>query len=423
MQSTKTPTLSQGTRSFILATTFLNFAGAGIISPLLPSIVGQYTTRDQVAFVSSMLYTVFSLFTFIAVPTLGALSDRYGRRPILLISLIGSAVGYFLFGVGGSLAVLFAGRIIDGITGGNIATIYAYAADITEPKDRTKLFGIIGAVSGLAFIVGPAVGGLLFRLTNSYAAPMYFSAAIYLVNTLWGYFAMPESLTPERHTTIRVVQLNPLTQLVRVFQLAQLRILLTAIFVWTVAFAILQSNLSILTADKLGWQPDANSTVLVYIGIIGVVLQGALIPRLLRRIPEGRLAAAGMFIMAAGFLIFVVMALTLSVPLIFIGATILAIGYGLILPTTGAMVSKSVSPSEQGRASGGNQAVQALGRVVGPLLAGVTYGLSAAIPWAAAAGLVAVGGLLILTAIPILQDYRERMQASSVPKNPAIETT
>jgi len=422
MQSTITPTFSRGTRSFILATTFLNFAGAGVISPVLPSIVGQYTSRDQVAFVSSMLYTVFSLFTFIAVPTLGALSDRYGRRPILLISLIGSAVGYFLFGVGGSLTVLFAGRIIDGITGGNIATIYAYAADITEPKERTKFFGIIGAVSGLAFIIGPALGGLIFRVTTSYAALMYFSAAIFLVNTLWGYFSMPESLTPERRTTIRFVQLNPLTQLVRVFQLAQLRILLAAIFVWTVAFAILQSNLSIFTADKLAWQPDANATVLVYIGVIGVVLQGAVIPRLLKRIPEGRLASIGMFLMAAGFMVFVAMVLTLSVPLIFIGATILAIGYALILPTTGAMVSKAVLATEQGRASGGNQSIQALGRVIGPLLAGVTYGISAAIPWAAAAVLVALGGLLILGALPILQAHREQMQAAVVPKGVALET-
>jgi len=422
VQSTTTPASSRGTRSFILITTFLNYAGSGIILPVLPSIVSQYAQPSQVAFVSSLLYTVYSLFTFIAVPSLGALSDRYGRRPILLLSLIGSAVGYFLFGLGGSLAVLFAGRIIDGITGGNIATIYAYAADITAPKERTKFYGIIGAVSGLAFVVGPALGGLLFHLTNSYAIPMYFSAAIYLLNTLWGVVSMPESLSPEHRTAIRLTQMNPITQLVGVFRLAQLRILLVAIFFWTIAFSIMQGGVTILTTDKLGWQPDTNSTILIYIGVIAIVLQGGVVPQLLKRMADGRLAAAGMFIMGVGFLAFVALALTLSVPFVYIGATILSIGYAFTLPTTSAMVSKSVSPAEQGRASGGNQSVQALARAVGPLLFALTYGISTAIPWAASAALVALAGLLILTAIPTLRAYRETIQGVPTADALTLET-
>src|SRR5258707_6874907 len=183
---------------FILFTALLTLAGVGILTPIVPFIVGKYVARADGAFVVSLLFTSYSLCQFLAVPTLGALSDRFGRRPVLLISLLGSAAGYLIFGLGGALWVLFLGRIIDGLTGGNIATIYAYGADITEPKDRTHFFGLLGAAAGMGFVMGPALGGLLYKLTNSFEAPLYFAAALTLANTVWGFFAMPVSPKPDK---------------------------------------------------------------------------------------------------------------------------------------------------------------------------------------------------------------------------------
>ncbi len=411
MQPTAKPRVTAGTRSFILVTAFLNLAGIGIIIPVTPYIVRQYTSPDSTAFAASLLFTVYSLCVFLAVPTLGALSDRFGRRPVLLISLFGSAIGYLLFGIGGSLAMLFLGRIIDGLTGGNIATIFAYAADITEPQERTKFFGLIGAVSGLAFVLGPAVGGLVYGITRQYSAPLYFSFVVYLLNTIWGYFAMPESLSLDRRSAIEIRKLNPLTQLLNAFNIVQLRYLFGAIFMWTLAFALLQSNLSILTEDKLKWSPDGTSALLAYIGIIGVGMQLAIIPRALKRYKEGRLASGGMFIMGAGFTVYAIAVFFVFVPLIFVAATLVAIGNGFIIPTTNGLISQAVSPREQGRVQGSNQAVQALARVLAPLWGGISYSLSAAIPYATGAVCVIIGGLFVIAALPALQRAAEQMQA------------
>src|SRR5258708_3106541 len=163
---------ASGTVFFILFTAFLNLAGVGILNPIVPFIVGKYVARADGAFVVSLLFTSYSLCQFLAVPTLGALSDRFGRRPVMLISLLGSAAGYLIFGLGGALWVLFLGRIIDGLTGGNIATIYAYGADITEPKDRTHFFGLLGAAAGMGFVMGPALAALLYKLTNTFQPPL-----------------------------------------------------------------------------------------------------------------------------------------------------------------------------------------------------------------------------------------------------------
>src|SRR5581483_10449168 len=300
---------------------------------------------------------------FIAVPTLGALSDRYGRRPVLLVSLLGSAVGYFIFGLGGALWMLFLGRIIDGLTGGNIATIYAYGADITEPQDRTRFFGLLGASAGMGFVVGPALGGLIYNLTGSTAAPLYFAALVTLANTIWGFFVMPEVLLPERRdTSIDLARLNPFVQLRNVLVLPQLRLLLVGVFLWTLAFAMLQSNLSYLTEDRLNWSPDATSAIFFVIGLMGIITEGMLIRRLLPRFGEARLAIGGFLSFIVGFLLIAVVALTGVAPILFVAVVFTALGNGLITPSITGLLSQAVTMREQGRVQGGNQSVQALGR-------------------------------------------------------------
>lgn len=409
------PKPAQGTVAFILITAFINLAGIGILSPVLPAITAQYVRPENVDSMVGLLFLSYSLCQFIAVPTLGALSDRFGRRPVLLISLLGSAAGYLIFGVGGALWVLFLGRIVDGLTGGNIAAIYAYAADITEPKERTKFFGLVGAFAGMGFIVGPAVGGLLSLISNP--APLYFGALVTLLNTVWGYFAMPESLSADKRAVeIPLARLNPFSQLVDVFRLLQIRYLLAGIFLWTFAFAILQSNLSALTETHLGWTPAGTSTIFFLIGSIGILVQGFLIPRWLPRFGEGKLAMGGLMLLTIGFLLLSTVAVSRISALVYVSILFTALGNGLVTPSITGLLSQSVGAREQGRVQGGNQSVQALARVIGPLVvAALTINpANLPIPYLIGACGFVVGIVMINRAIPILQAHQDKITASQV---------
>lgn len=385
----------KGTTAFIILTAFLNLMGVGIVAPVLNFLAGRYVSDPtQLAWTVSLLFASFSLFQFIATPTLGALSDRYGRRPILLISLLGSAVGYVFIGAAGALWVMFLGRIIDGITGGNISTIYAYAADISKPQDRTRFFGLIGSAAGMGFVIGPAIGALVYRLTGALEAPLYAAALVTLINVAWGYFAMPESLALERREPeISLGRLNPFTQLINVFRVPQIRVFLASILLWTLAFAVLQSNIAYLTEDRLGWTPDQTNALFFLIGIIQVITQGFLIQRVVARFGELRVAITGLIMIAIGFVIIGITSITLFAPLVFVASLFNAGGNGLMIPTSAALLSKAVTPREQGRIQGGNQSVQALGRVIGPLYGGWVY-----TTFSAAATYFSLTGLLLAAA-------------------------
>lgn len=402
--------VTQFTRWFILITGFLNLTGVGIINPVVPFIASSYVNREDGALVVALLFTSYSLCQFIAVPTLGALSDRFGRRPVLLISLLGSAVGYLIFGIGGALWILFLGRVIDGLTGGNLATIYAYAADITEPKERTKFFGLIGAFAGLGFVVGPALGGIVYKLTGQLAAPLYFSALVTMANTVWGYFVMPESLPPEqRATEIPLARLNPLTQLTNVLRLPQLRLLLVGIFLWALAFAMLQSNLSYLTEDRLGWTPEGTSSLFFVVGLVGILTQGVLVRRLLPILGELKMALFGFAALATGFILIAVVTSTAIIPLLFLAVAFVALGNGLITPSVTGLTSQAVSLREQGRVQGGNQSAQALGRVIGPLWGGWSYGsIGQGAPYLSGAVGLALGAVMVFAAGRRFKAYAER---------------
>ena len=182
----------------IIGIVLLNSIGFSIVLPLLPFLVGKYLSSQQVVVGMSALMSVFAACTFIAAPVLGALSDKYGRKNILIISLLGSVIGYVIFGIGGALWVLFLGRIIDGLTAGNISTLYAIISDTTDSKERTKWFGYIGSVMGIGKIGGPALGGLLGSIAIS--LPFYITAGLIFLSALAVYFLLPESLAAEKRT-------------------------------------------------------------------------------------------------------------------------------------------------------------------------------------------------------------------------------
>jgi DHA1 family tetracycline resistance protein-like MFS transporter len=358
---------------FALVTAFLSTMGISIIAPVVPFLVQPYVSDpNALALFVGVLTSAYAICQFIAAPGLGALSDRYGRRPILLLCLLGSVVGYLLFGIGGALWVLFLGRIIDGLTGGNISTLFAYVADITPPAERGQYFGKIGAATGVGFMVGPLIGGLAAHL--GYGAPLFVGAAITLANTVWGYFFMPESLDrTQRAAALRLVQVNPFRQLRDVFAIMQLRWLLLATFLNVLPFAVLQSNMAVLAKDALNWQPAAIGMVYFGVGLQDIVTQGVLVQRLLPKFGGIKVAIGGMATEIAGYLVIAAAAYAASPPLLILGIMLFASGEAVFGPALGGLISRTVSPREQGRVQGGSQSVQALARVAGPVLGGQLY--------------------------------------------------
>jgi DHA1 family tetracycline resistance protein-like MFS transporter len=346
---------------------FLDLVGMGILVPVFPFLVRQF--RSDALTVGLMSFA-FSAAQFGASPMLGVLSDRYGRRPVLLISLLGTAFGYFLFGWAGSLWVMYVARIIDGATGGNISTAQAYIADVSAPADRAKNFGLIGAAFGLGFIVGPALGGLLARI--SLTAPAYASGIFSLFTFAAAYWFLPESLPPERRLTGSIPwrRLEPVGQILQAIRRPRLGRILAVWFLMTLAMSGLQSNFAVYTADRFALGPGANSAIFAAIGTVGAVTQGFLIRRLATRFSGRALVTAGLVIAAAGFT-----GITLAPApwFLFPSCMTIAFGIGLASPSITGLLSQEVSNEEQGAVLGVAQSLASFTRGVGPVWAGAIY--------------------------------------------------
>lgn len=352
--------------TFLFLTVFLDLLGAGILLPIIPYLVRQFRTD---ATTIGLLSTSFSAAQFVASPVLGVLSDRYGRRPVLLLSILGSAFGYFLFAIATSLPVMFLSRIIDGFTGGNISTAQAYIADVTPPEDRAKNFGLIGAAFGLGFVIGPAVGGFLSNI--SVHAPAYGAGILGLITATLGYFVLPESLAPElrRQKPFHWTELSPVKPLVDLVMRKELMLLLSAIFVLNFAFSSLQSNFSLFTLVRFQYTPQQNAWVFAYIGLLAAVVQGVLVRRLNPVLGEQKIAMLGMGLLIAGFLGVAFAQTTQQLLLAIIGVS----GVGFASTAYMAMMSHKVSAREQGWLLGSTQSVLSLTRVAGPIYAGGVF--------------------------------------------------
>lgn len=382
--------------SFGLMSVFLCGIGFSIIAPVVPYLVQPYTSspRDQAIFVT-LLTSVYAVCVFFAAPGLGALSDKYGRRPLLLICLLGSSIGYLIFGIGGALWVLFAGRIIEGITGGSISTIFAYFADITPRDQRTKYFGWVSAVAGAGSVIGPTLGGLLAKF--GYSAPMYFGAIITLLNVIYGILYMPESLAKDsRLEKITFVRLNPFTQLANVLSIKNLKRLLVAAFLLWLPNGSLQAVFSQFTIDTFHWQPVLIGLMFSIMGVQDIISQGFIMPKLLVRLSDAQIAILGMISEIIGYGFIAASALSSFYPLLIAGMFLFGFGDSIFGPSFNGMVSKSADSSEQGRIQGGSQSIQALARIIGPVIGGQIYvSLGHAAP-------AFMGMILIASAIPVL---------------------
>lgn len=364
---------SRFTLLFVLCTTFLSVMGMTLIIPVLPFIIQPYVGHpSELPMVVSWLTATYALCQCIAAPALGVLSDRFGRRPLLLLCLLGSALGYLLLGIGGALWVLLAGRIIDGLTGGDISILSAYISDVSTPAERSKRFGQLGGIASIGLIFGPVIGGLLATL--GYAAPLYLSAGILLATTIWGFVAMPESLPPQhRITHVGIADLNPLTQIGAILAIKRLRWLLVTSVVYAFPFAMFTTELAVLVIDTLAWTPESIGLLLLIIGGIDIFMQTVLSGWLIRRFGETRLIISGLVCEAISFIMIGGVAVVPSPALLFMGVVCFALGGGMLEPPLNGLISASAEANEQGMVQGGKQALRALTQIAGPLLAGVLY--------------------------------------------------
>jgi MFS transporter, DHA1 family, tetracycline resistance protein len=379
----------------IAVSVFLNFTGFTLILPVIPFLVGRYVPQEQIGLYVGLIVSVFALCAFCAAPVLGALSDRYGRRPILMFSLLGSAIGYVIFGLGGALWILFLGRIVDGLTAGNVSTMYAYVADTTAPNERGRVYGLLGAVGGFGFMLGPVIGGMLSVVAPS--APLFAAAALTLGNVAWVYFALSESIAPAtRRSSWQWQKLNPLTQLARALSMAALRVPFAAAFSFFFAGAMLQSNFAVYLKDVLQFGPTGIGWVLFTVGVMDIVSQGLLTRVLLKRTSAGVLARLGLFVNAVGFALVAGLAFVPRIEYLLASIVIFTLGDGLFQPSISGIIANAAPADAQGLVQGANQAQQALARMLGPLLAALLSPLAAGAPYWAGA-LVALIGVVVLS--------------------------
>ncbi|MBF2622218.1 MFS transporter [Listeria welshimeri] len=387
---------------FGLIAVFLCGMGFSIIMPVVPFLVAPYVNNSsEQALMVTLLTSVYALCVFFAAPGLGALSDRFGRRPVLLLCFIGSAIGYFIFGLGGALWVLFLGRIIEGITGGSISTLFAFFADITPQENRTKYFGWVSAAAGAGAALGPAFGGFIAHF--GYAMPFFFGAAITLLNFLFGYFYMPESLKKEhRLKSIPLMRLNPFSQLLNILTIKNLgRLLISGFFIW-VPNGSLQAVMSQFAIDSFSWKPVLIGMMFSIMGIQDILSQAFIMPKLLLKLTDKQIAIFGMIAEIIGYTLIAASSIFVFAPLLIIGMFIFGFGDSIFGPSFNGMVSKSASASEQGRIQGGSQAIQSLARIIGPIIGGQIYiTLGHAAP--------AVMGIILIIAAVFILSKRTRL--------------
>jgi MFS transporter, DHA1 family, tetracycline resistance protein len=372
---------------------FVGLLGFGIIIPLLPLYAKTYGASP---FETGLLLATYSLLQLIATPYLGALSDRIGRRPVLIVSQIGTVISFVLLGVANSLPLLFLARILDGASGGNISTAQAYISDVVDEKNRAKAFALIGVAFGLGFIVGPVLGGVLSHGGN-YHIPAFVAAAISLLSLLLTIVLLPESLPADKRNQARQPRIIDVQGLRMAWGYGQLGILLLIFFLFTLVQAGFESIFAFFGSLKFDFGPREVGYLLGYVGLLGVLVQGGGIGALVRRYGERRVLQWGLAIGAIGFLW---SGFTDELIPLLLALIPVSFGLGVAAPTTNSLIARECPPTERGRILGISQSMSALARVIGPLAWYVALEGAAWLPFVLAAvlSLAACGLALRLNA-------------------------
>lgn len=350
---------------FVLFTVFLSVLGIGLIIPVLPQLITELAgaTPSDGSRVYGLFVAAYAAMQFLFAPVLGALSDRFGRRPVLLVSVFGAAVDYLVMGLSPGLGWLFAARLVAGMTAANITVANAYIADITPAAERARRFGLIGAAFGLGFIVAPALGGVLGSF--GLRVPFFAAAGVALLNGLYGLLVLPESLPRERRRHVRLRQANPVGSLRRLRAFPGVGGLALVYLVAGLAQALLQAIWVLFTSARFGWGPLENGLALALLGLLTAAMQGFGIRPLLRRWGERRAIVIGLSASAAAYALYAVVPsgawLLAVMPLGSLG--------GIAGPALQGLVSRSVPDDQQGAIQGSLAALVSLAAVVSPLVA------------------------------------------------------
>jgi DHA1 family tetracycline resistance protein-like MFS transporter len=345
----------------IFITVFIDLVGFGIIIPLLPFYAESFGAN---AFTIGLLGTSFSLMQFVFSPVWGRWSDKIGRKPIILVGLLGSCISYVAMALAGSLVLLFVARIIGGIAGANVATAQAYIADITTPEDRAQGMGLMGTAFGLGFIFGPAIGGLLSRVSPE--TPMWFAAALCLGNFVAAWFLLPES----RRVTASTKALGRMAAFRHAMNKPTLLLVLALYFIVTMAFSAFEATFALFSEARFGYTAASIGFLFAFIGAVLAIVQGVLVGRVVKRVGERTLIPLAILLISIsiGMLPFV-----WSVPALLVALFFLAVGMGFNSPSLSSMVSKLSDADDQGGTLGLASSLASLGRVVGPASGGYLY--------------------------------------------------
>ena len=349
---------------FILITVFIDMLGIGIIIPILPELIREFVGGSSALAGRwyGVLAATYAVTQFLFAPLLGALSDRVGRRPVILISLFGLGVDYLIMGFAPTLGWLFVGRLIAGVMGANVTTANAYIADVSKPENRARNFGLIGVAFGLGFIFGPAIGGLLGSI--DLRLPFFASAGLALVNWLYGFFVLPESLPPEKRDVFRWRKANPVGSL-HVLRTYPLVAGLTAAFVFVIlAQRGLETVWVLYTGHKFGWDERANGLSLALVGIMSAIVQGGLVQPVIKRIGERRAVLYGLIWAVVAFLGYGLATAGWMLLVVIVVGSI----SGVAGPAIQSLVAGAVPPEDQGKVQGGIQSLMSLTSIAAPLI-------------------------------------------------------
>lgn len=349
---------------FIFVTVLVDVIGFGIIIPVVPALIQQLTGGDISAASSygGWLMFAYAIMQFLFAPVLGNLSDRYGRRPVLLFSLLGFGIDYIFVALAPSIAWLFVGRIIAGITGASFTTASAYVADISEPEKRAQNFGMIGAAFGLGFIVGPLIGGLLGNMGPR--MPFYAAAALTLLNWLYGYFVLPESLSPEKRRPFSWKRANPLGSLMQLRKYPAISGLVVSLSLVFIGAHAVQSTWSYYGIGKLHWDETMVGYSLAFVGFMIALVQGGLIRLIIPKLGQEKSLYIGLFLYSLGMILF---AFANNTWMMFAFTFVYCLG-GIAGPSIQGIISSHVPANEQGELQGALTSLMSATSIIGPPL-------------------------------------------------------
>ena len=392
----------QAALGFIFVTALLDVISLGIMIPVLPNLMKEMVGGDTATAATwqVLFATTWGVAQFVCAPVIGLLSDRFGRRPVILTSVFGLGVDFLFMAFAPTLLWLYIGRVFNGVTAASFSAASAYIADVTPPEGRAKAFGLIGAAWGVGFVVGPAIGGGLAEI--DLRLPFLVAAGMSLLNWLYGLFILPESLPPERRTrSFEWRKANPLGSLKLLRSHPDLTGLASILTLWSIAHNVLPAIFVLYIGHRYGWSPGEIGLGMTLTGVLGIIVQALLVGPIVKRVGERGALLLGLCAGAVGMVWF---GTATDGWCYLAGSPIWALS-GLVMPGLQGLMTRRVGPSEQGQLQGANSMINGVAAMIGPALFGLSFAwslrLSPEAPGLAiylAAGLIAAGGLIALAA-------------------------